>query len=85
MAEMKKPIMRVAASIPLCPIRFRTFRADARKKYVVNIVNTMATETATKDTNSSSECFISEVMPSTVAMAPGPNMIGIAKGMKAMS
>jgi hypothetical protein len=29
--------------------------------------------------------YTSEVMPRTVAMAPGPNMIGIARGVKATS
>jgi len=37
-AETKNPMMRVAASIPLGPIRFKTFLADARNRYVVNIV-----------------------------------------------
>ena len=63
-------MMRVAASIPLGPIRFKTFLADARNRYVVNIVATMAAETATKDTNSNFECFTSEVIPSTAAMPP---------------
>ena len=78
-------MMRVAASIPLGPIRFKTFLADARNRYVVNIVATMAAETATKDTNSNFECFTSEVIPRTVAMPPGPSMIGIAKGVNATS
>ena len=51
-AETKNPMMRVAAAMPLGPIRFKTFLADARNRYVVNIVATMAAETATKDTNS---------------------------------
>jgi hypothetical protein len=44
-AETKNPIMRVAASIPLGPTRLRTFFADARNRYVVNIVATMAADT----------------------------------------
>jgi hypothetical protein len=45
----------------------------------------MATQMATKDITSNSECFTKEVMPITVAIAPGPNMIGMANGTKAKS
>src|SRR5262249_28120404 len=45
----------------------------------------MATQMATAEANTNSECFTVEVMPRMVAMAPGPNMIGMARGTKATS
>src|SRR4029450_13073844 len=45
----------------------------------------MARQMATPEANTNSESFTVEVMPRTVAMAPGPNMIGMARGTKATS
>src|SRR5262245_56978222 len=45
----------------------------------------MATQMATAEANTNSECFTVEVIPRMVAMAPGPNMIGMARGTKATS
>src|SRR5215471_8342106 len=40
---------------------------------------------AIAEISSNSECFTSETMPRIVAMAPGPNMIGMARGTKETS
>src|SRR4029077_14205048 len=42
----------------------------------------MATHMAIAETISNWDCLTSETIPRTVAMAPGPNMIGMAKGYK---
>ena len=48
-------------------------------------MTSIVAQRAAKETTSLSACFTSEVMPRTVAMAPGPNMIGMATGRKATS
>ena len=49
------------------------------------MVATIAAEIPANAATSNSGCFTSEVMPRIVAIAPGPNMIGMASGTNATS
>lgn len=50
---------------------------------VVTMVKRIAATIAASDGNSANGCRTSEVMPRTVAIAPGPNINGIANGTNA--
>jgi hypothetical protein len=56
----------------------------SQQRKVTNIVVTIAAAMATKDQSSVDDSRIFDVIPKTVAIAPGPNMSGIASGTKAM-
>jgi hypothetical protein len=49
----------------------------------VTIVTTLAMTIAANDGNSANRCRTNDAMPSTVAIAPGPNISGIASGTNA--
>jgi hypothetical protein len=66
-------------------MRANTILAARRTRYVTAMVTTIAAEISTNAATSNSDCLTSEVMPRIVAIAPGPNMIGMARGTKATS
>ena len=83
MADTKKPTIRVAASTPFGPIRCRIFRAYASMMKMANIAAKIPPAIAAMRLKSENGCLTSEDMPMTVAIAPGPNMMGMARGTKA--